>query len=282
MVQSTEKVQVLVATMNQNDFSKVDKMKIASDVFFANQTDTTGYFKKTYNGFSAEMLNTATKGVGVNRNFALQYASGDILLLADDDMVYHDGYADTVLKSFEAHPDADAIIFNIETVGAQVQRRINSGSSRVWIFNALNYGAVRIAVRRNSLIRERISFSTCFGGGTVYSAGEDSLFICDMLKKGFRIYTSPEFIATVDQSSSSWFTGYNQKYIYDKGAFYSAAFGPLALVFGLQDLIRHKRIYKEAELSLFQALNIMKKGIKSYKNILKWSSEDNERVCSDE
>lgn len=282
MVQSAEKVQVLVATMNQKDFSKLDEMKISSDVFFANQTDMTSYFKKEYNGFTAEMLNTATKGVGINRNFALQYASGDILLLADDDMVYHNGYADTVLKSFEEHPDADAIIFNIETVGAHVQRRVNRSSSRVRIFNALNYGAVRIAVRRSSLIRERISFSTCFGGGTVYSAGEDSLFICDMLKKGLRIYTSPEFIATVDQSTSSWFTGYNQKYIYDKGAFYSAAFGPFALIFGMQDLIRHKRIYKEAELSLLQALNILNKGIESYKNILKWSSEDKERACADE
>ena len=282
MVQSTEKVQVLVATMNQKDFSKVDEMKIASDVFFANQTDTTSYEKKEYNGFCAEMLNTETKGVGVNRNFALQYASGDILLLADDDMVYRDGYAETVLKSFEARPDADAIIFNIETVGADVQRRINSGSSSVHIFNALNYGAARIAVRRKSLMRERINFSACFGGGTVYSAGEDSLFICDMLKKGLKIYTSPEFIATVDQSTSSWFKGYNQKYIYDKGAFYSAAFGSRALIFGLQDLIRHKRIYKEAELSFFQAVNIMKKGIKAYKNIQTWSSDDKERVSADE
>ena len=282
MVQSKEKVQVLVATMNQKDFSKVEKMKIASDIFFANQTDTTGYIKKEYNGFIAEMLNTETRGVGVNRNFALQYASGDILLLADDDMVYHDGYAETVLKSFSEHPDADAIIFNIETVGAQVQRRINTGSSAVHIFNALNYGAVRIAVRRKSLIKERICFSTCFGGGTSYSAGEDSLFICDMLRKGFKIYTSPEFIATVDQSTSSWFSGYNQKYIFDKGAFYAAAFGPWALAFGIQDLLRHKKIYKEAELNLIQAVDVMKKGTKAYKNIQAWSPNDEERVCVDE
>lgn len=277
MVQSTEKVQVLVATMHQKDFSKVSEMKIASDVFFANQADKTGYETKAYGGFSAAMLTTETRGVGINRNFALQYSSGDILLIADDDMVYSDGYADTVRNAFAVQPDADAIIFNIETVGAKVQRRMNSKSSRVHMFNALNYGAARIAVRRSSLIRERITFSTCFGGGTSFSAGEDSLFICDMLKRGFKIYTSPEVIATVDQSTSTWFSGYNQKYIYDKGAFYGAAFGIMALPMCLQDLIRHKKIYKDAELSLFQALSLMKKGISGYKEMQPWTQHSAEK-----
>lgn len=277
MIQSTEKVQVLVATMHQQDFSKVSEMKIASDVFFANQADKTGYETKDYGGFSAAMLTTETRGVGINRNFALQYASGDILLLADDDMVYSEGYADTVRREFEAHPDADAIIFNIETVGADVQRRMNQKSSRVRMFNALNYGAARIAVRRNSLMRERIYFSTSFGGGTPFSAGEDSLFICDMLKKGFKIYTSPEVIATVDQSTSTWFSGYNQKYIYDKGAFFGAAFGIIALPMCLQDLIRHKKIYKDAELSLLQALSLMKKGIAGYKKMQPWTQSFDEK-----
>lgn len=33
------------------------------------------------------------------------------------------------------------------------------------------------------LIAKNIKFTTCFGGGTIYSAGEDSMFIWDMLKK---------------------------------------------------------------------------------------------------
>lgn len=267
---NTEKIQVVVATMHQKDFSKIEEMKINSDVVFANQTDETSYSEKSFDGFTAQMISTETRGVGINRNFGLQYASGDILLIADDDMVYEKNYAETVKKAFEELPDADAIIFNIETIGADMGRRKNSGISKVRFYNCLNYGAARIAVRRNSLIRERISFSTCFGGGTIYSAGEDSLFICDMLRKNFKIYTYPATIASVDQTSSTWFSGYNEKYIYDKGVFFGAAFGKTALLMCLQYLLRHPKVYKNAKLSIVQALKLMLKGAKGYKTLTKW------------
>ena len=52
------------------------------------------------------MITTTTHGVGINRNLALFYATGDILLLADDDMVYADGYPEMVRKAFADWPDA--------------------------------------------------------------------------------------------------------------------------------------------------------------------------------
>lgn len=266
-MKKNEKIQVIVATMHQKDFAKIDEMKINSDVIFANQTNETSYTEKHFNDFTAKMISTETRGVGINRNFGLQYADGDILLIADDDMVYTPNYTELARKAFEEFPDADAIIFNIETIGTDMGRRMNNKASRVRIFNCLNYGAARIAVRRSSLIRERISFSTCFGGGTIYSAGEDSLFICDMLRKGFKIYTYPATIASVDQTSSTWFSGYNEKYIYDKGAFFGAAFGKTAPLMCLQYIIRHKKFCQDANLKITQAFRLMKKGAKEYRNL---------------
>lgn len=268
---NSERVQVIVATMHQNDFAKAEEMKINSDVVFANQTDKTSYSEKEFNGFTAKMISTKTRGVGINRNFGLQYADGDILLIADDDMVYTDNYSEIVKKAFEKLPDADAVIFNIETIGADMGRRMNSKISRVRIHNCLNYGAARIAVRRNSLVRERLNFSTCFGGGTMYSAGEDSLFICDMLRKGFKIYTYPATIASVDQTSSTWFSGYNEKFIYDKGAFFGAAFSKTTPLMCLQYLLRHQKVYKSANLSVVQAFMLMLKGANGYKTLIKWN-----------
>ncbi len=268
---NSEKIQVIVATMHQKDFSKIEEMKISSDVVFANQTDETSYSEKKFDGFTAKMISTETRGVGINRNFGLQYAGGDILLIADDDMIYKDNYSETVKKAFEKLPDADAIIFNIDTIGADMGRRMNSKISRVRIHNCLNYGAARIAVRRNSLVRERLNFSTCFGGGTIYSSGEDSLFICDMLRKKMKIYTYPATIASVDQTSSTWFNGYNEKFIYDKGVFFGAAFGKTSLPMCLQYLLRHSKVYKNAKLSVVQALKLMLKGAKGYKSLEKWN-----------
>lgn len=271
-----QKLQVLVATMGQKDFSKIEEMNIASDVIFANQSEDTKYDEKEFEGHLAKMITTATRGVGCNRNIALEYADGDILLIADDDVKYISGYSDVILKAFGEVPQADALIFNIRTVGKFVERRKNKQIKRVHYLNALNYGAVRIAVKRKKLIAKNIKFTTCFGGGTLYSAGEDSMFIWDMLKKGMKIYTYPVVIAEVDQTTSSWFQGYNSKYFYDKGALYCALTNNwIARFLCIQDLLRHQNLFKESGMAFGQIIEQMNKGIKGYKTLLPY--KDNER-----
>lgn len=272
MNHNEERIQILAVTMHQCDFSKVEQMRIATDVLFANQADRNETATKQYDTFQAQMVTTSGRGVGRNRNVALAHATGDILLLADDDVVYCEGYAQMVRRAFRDHADADAIVFNIDTIGASIPSRRNQESKRVRLYNALNYGAVRIAVRRESLLRERICFSGSFGGGAMFSSGEDTLFICDMLRKGFKIYTSSDTIAVVDQRESTWFRGYNEKYLYDKGALNGAAFPVLPSLFCQQYLVRHPEVFREAGLSFFQALELMRRGIKGYRAGMPWKA----------
>lgn len=260
------KLQVLVATIHQTDLSKVEEMNICSDVIFANQAIETSYDENEYDFGKAKMVTTNTKGVGINRNLALLYADGDYLLFSDDDLRYIDGYKEAVLKAFEELPKADGIIFNIATVGGDVERRVNSRIKRVRWYNSMNYGAVRLAVRAVSVSRENIMFNTNFGGGTSFSCGEDTLFIWDMIKKGLKLYTYPLTIATVNQAESTWFRGYNEKYYYDKGVLFSAISRKFALLLCLQDLIRHRN-YKKQGYSFFTAYGFMKNGVKGYKDL---------------
>ena len=261
------KVQVLCATMHQKDFSKISEMNIKTDVVFANQADSVSYTEQRKNGFCAQMITTATRGVGINRNIALMSADADVCLIADDDMRYVDNYAEIVEKAFSALPDADAIIFNIDTIGADFGRRKNTKIKRLHFYNCLNYGAARIALKNNVLKRENIYFSRLFGGGTIYSCGEDSIFIWNLIKKGFRLYAYPVKIAEVKQDTSTWFKGYNKKYLYDKGALFAALSKKFARAFCLQELARHKNIYKEAGVSFFEAYRLMKDGIRGYKEL---------------
>lgn len=267
-----EKLQVLVATMGQKNFSKIEEMNISSDVIFANQSDETKYEEMKISGYRAKMITTTTRGVGCNRNIALSYADGDILLMADDDMQYITNYRELVLEAFKEVSDADALIFNINTIGMDHGRRQNRKVKRVYKWNALNYGAARIAVKRTRLLAENIKFSHCFGGGTLYSAGEDSIFIWEMLKKRMKIYTYPMTIAEVDQTTSTWFCGYNDKYFYDKGALFCALTnGWIAQLFCLQDLVRHFRIYKETGSSFQHKMSAMKKGIRGYGELISYA-----------
>ena len=131
-----DRVEVVCVTMGQKDLTIADKMHITGDAVFGNQAG--GYRKETQSdaGRTLRMITTDTRGVGVNRNIALLHATGDILLFADDDICYADGYADGVRRAYAQHPDADMILFSLDiTQGGRVIRRIKNRDgprSAVW------------------------------------------------------------------------------------------------------------------------------------------------------
>lgn len=262
------KIEVLVAAMNQKDTELIKKMNLQSDAIIGNQCDRNEIQKIKHNKSSITYLSFDERGVGLNRNNALHRSTGDILLFADDDMQYVDNYVDLVQEAFKKIPNADGIIFNIVTEGGRVNRRKNSEIKRVHFHNALNYGTVRVAVKRSSILKNRITFSELFGGGAMFSSGEDSLFIWDMLCKGLKLYTYPVTIGKVQQYESTWFHGYTDKYLYDKGALFKAIGKHLSILLCIQLLLRHKEMYKNR--SFIDALMIMTKGIKGYKKLISY------------
>ena len=104
--------EILCVTMHQKDFSKIKEMNVHSDIIYANQCDYTAYEEYQFEGHVAKMISTQTRGVGINRNIALMYASADICIMADDDVRYEDDAEERILSEFERHPDADVIVFH--------------------------------------------------------------------------------------------------------------------------------------------------------------------------
>ena len=79
-------------------------------------------------------------------------------------------------------------------------------------------------MRKSAVDKACLSFSTLYGGGAKYSAGEDSLFIREAFRKGLKMYAAPAVIAEVKQEQSSWFCGYTDKFFIDKGVLIANAF----------------------------------------------------------
>lgn len=250
------KVQVLVAAMNQNDHSLLEKMNIQSDVIVGNQCNYNSIEEFDYNGHSATYLNFAERGVGLNRNNALMRATGDICLFADDDMVYVDKYVDIVNRAFEELPDADVIIFNLKENNPT--RYIIRRHGRVRFYNYLRYGTARIAVRLSSIHYNGIFFNQCFGGGTKHCHGEDNLFLTECLKKGLKVYSVPEYIATLtEERESTWDCGYDEKYFLDQGSLYYCISHKFFNLLCFQDALRH---CSEYGIGFVKAYSLMKKG----------------------
>lgn len=215
--------EVLCVTMHQNDFSKIEQMNIQSNVVFANQSDCVRYDEFEFNGNTAKMITTNTRGVGINRNLALMYASADICLLADDDVCYYDGYKEKILKEFEAYPKADVFIFNFDSDSEERKQIKYNRTKKCYFWNKMPWAAFKVAFRLSSIKKANVHFTTLFGGGALFPSGEDSLFLSKISQENLRIYVSSETIGKVTFDSSTWFTGYDEKYYFGKGAFYQVA-----------------------------------------------------------
>ena len=261
-----KKLQVLVAAMNQSDLSLAKKMNIRSSAVIANQADRDEIVNCETEFGNIKMVTTATRGVGLNRNIALMASDAEILLFADDDMVYYDGMPEAVAEAFETIPQADVIVFGIDIVkGGKITEKRRCKQKRLHVFNSMKYGTVRVAVRRNSILKKNITFNQCFGGGCPFSAGEDSLFLKACFDAGLKVYSYDYVLGTCCKDQSSWFVGYNEKYFYDKGVLMRNLFPRTAYLFALYFGVRFKR---ETVLSVPARLRCMYAGVKAGKKMI--------------
>lgn len=256
--------EILCVTMHQNDFSKIKQMNIHSDVVFANQADSTSMKELEFEGHRARMITTDTRGVGINRNTALLYAEGEICLFADDDVVYDDDMEKRVIAEFDAHPDADIIIFHFDTDSDRKQVKYDR-TKKCNKLSRMPWGAIRIAFRLNSVQKANIWFTTLFGGGCIFPSGEDSMWLTEAKNKGLTFYASKETIGKVSFEESTWFTGFDEKMYYGKGAFYQTAHPK---TFCLWMLYFTVRTHKKSKLSPAQKISWMKNGREGYKKML--------------
>ena len=248
-------IQVLIATMHQprGDHGLPEKMNIQSDAIVCNQCDRNEFEEFEWNGHRIKWLSLAERGVGLNRNNALMRADGDICLFADDDMRYYDDYVQTIQKSFEEHPDADVLVFNLTE--KEATRKIIRKAGRVRLWNFLRYGTARVAVRTEAVRRNGIYFNQCFGGGTEHCHGEDNLFLAACLQKGLKIYAVPAFIAELtEERPSSWNVGYDEKYLCDQGVLYRTMARRFWKILCLQDALRRRRAYRRSWMESYRIM----------------------------
>ena len=260
-------VQVLIATMNQIDYTLLDKMNIQTNAIVGNQCDRNEISEFEYRDHHIKWLSFKEKGVGLNRNNTLMRATDDIILFADDDVVYYDGYEETIVNYYKNHPNADVVIFNFRMkrgAGEFRERVLKEG--RVNRKSATQYGTYCVSARRERLRFANVCFHLDFGGGTTYSNGEDSIFLQDCLKKKLKVYASKALIGVLDHGSSTWFKGYDDKLFYDKGILFSVIFPKLCSPFSLMHCFKHRNRY--AEYGWLRAYRQMVKGIRfSKKNL---------------
>lgn len=261
-------LEVLLATMNQPNYDLADSVGLECNAIICNQNNSEYSYTEFQNksGNVIKWFDLCEKGVGLNRNTALFRSTADIILMADDDVLYDAGYSETVIKWHEKYPDADVILFNVHP-NKDYQPFECKKVMKITRGNCGRFGAVRISCKRKSVLKNAICFNTMFGGGCEFSAGEDNMFIRDCIRKGLKIIAVPDYLLSLkEERESTWFKGYNQKFFFDLGASYVFHFGIFGHLLAVVQLVRHRDIWLK-DYPLKQAIKDAFDGNRYFKHL---------------
>ena len=245
-----KRLQILISAVNKDPEELIGSMNLGCDAVIVNQLigdfdekikkDGDQDYIQLFEGFEARVITRREKGVGLSRNTALEASDHELIQFGDDDIVYDDGYVSKVIAEFDAHPEADMLLFNVK---AQVGRETywNEDFAKVNWQNYGRYPAYAICARREAIVGSGVKYSLLFGGGAPYMNGEDSLFLHDCLKAGLNIYRTTVAIGKEKQGQSTWFKGYTDKFFFDRGVLYHFLYGRMAVILGFRFLLKNRK-----------------------------------------
>ena len=237
-------VQVLLATMHQKDYSKLESVNIQTSAIIVNQCDSNSIEHFEYKGKKIIWINTTERGLSRSRNMALKYATEEICLLVDDDECLADGYEEIITGAFDSCPSAALLTFNIHSINGVKKRYNNTKIKRLHFYNIMRYGSARIAFKKADIDKNNIRMNVKFGAGSIVSNGEDSIFLHDCLDAKLKVYSWPDTIADIKDGDSTWFQGYTDKFFVDKGMIFATMSPKWCALWCLQYVVRHKKLTK--------------------------------------
>lgn len=252
------KLDVLMSCMHQEDDTLVRRSKITGNAVVINQCGRDDYREyHTQNGL-ARIWFTDQRGLTRSRNMAIACSDADVCLLCDDDEVFVPAYEEKILKTFRELPQADVIIFRMVDYPCSLGDEVRE----LKFPQTMHVSSWQIAFRRESLLRSDVRFDELLGAGTGNGAEEELKFMTDCRKAGLKIYYAPVEIATVAQTESTWFEGFDEAFFYRRGGTTRYILGwPLASLYAVYYVIRKRRLY-EKYLTPGKALRAIFRGIR--------------------
>lgn len=263
------KLEVLISTMHQKDMSLIEKMNINTDALIINQCNKDDNQELLINNKKIRMISYNERGLSKSRNHALENSIGDICVIADDDLVYTNNYADIIVKAYEKYPDADIIAFDVpSTDHDRPTSTLKNGN--VGFLHSMKISSFQITFKRKSFLNNGIKFNELFGAGSKYTCGEENILLTKCLQKGLVIKYVNEEIAIVNHNESTWYRGFDERLFITKGAMFYEISSFLSYLLIIQFAIRKWSLYKK-NVSFLIAYKYMLDGLNEYKNI-KWKA----------
>ena len=132
-----------------------------------------------------EVIRLDQKGLSNNRNNAINFASADIVLIADDDLEYDKDFVDKVLGAFEKDDDLDFALFKIRFKNEK-EYPIEDCDLKIPFPKNYYVTSMEIAFRRKK--SGDLRFYPEMGlGAELMHCGEEELFVFSAIKRGHKV-----------------------------------------------------------------------------------------------
>lgn len=146
-------------------------------------------------------------GLSANRNNSLDHCSADIVLLADDDLIYTPAQIKSVIDTFADNPDVDLATFMVDMHGAPVYPPATCALSEplpkgYWALS------VSIAFRRRAIGDLRFHPMLGLGSPSLHGA-EDALFLLAAIRRKLRCRFFPVVICSHPHQSTGTKSAFN-------------------------------------------------------------------------
>lgn len=256
--------EVMVSIMNQTSKKDVvQRLKLKKCVII-NQVTKDICVQKDDTKLEQKFLSFKEKGLSKSRNRALKTCTGDICIIADDDVIYVDDYERIIQNAYKKYKDADIIAF-VVIEEREIDRNKIYKEGKVGYLKSMKLSSTNITFKRKSLIDNSIYFDEKFGAGSLYPWGEENILLFDCLKKGLKIYYVPIKIADKRYTGeTTWDSSNSVKHFNHQGIIFYRMTKKFYWILILQFVIRKTKIYK-AEMTPFQVLFAMFDGVKEFK-----------------
>ncbi|OCH18770.1 hypothetical protein A6E04_01705 [Aliivibrio logei] len=232
---------------------------IKGDVLLINQCD----FEKDESKDGIRMISNTLRGSSNSRNMALKNATGDICIIADDDVSYLGNYEEIIQDAYERYPDADLITFQIQTPeGTPFKTGYIKNEITHTDMSILKCASIEITFKRKAIIDKGLKLDLEFGLGSKYRVHDEIIFLKDALDAGLKCIYIPVPIVVHPAESSG--TDFNEALLSSKGAAFYRLFGLKGLLFDVAFSIKKYNVYK-SKFSFLGCLKLMINGSLDYK-----------------
>ncbi len=220
-------IEILISTMNRDSLDFLIPMFPYShfsnfSILIVNQTQEEKILTSDFSNI--RVINSFESGLAKSRNLALENAVGKILLIADDDVVFKEGFRIKIIDAYNKFPEATVINFTVENSnGSLIKKYPSSTKTNLSIFDILNTSSIEITLNKKFIDETKIRFDENFGLGAVFEMGEEAIFLSDLKANQKQLVFEPQSIVMHENKTSSEKKSLVNKY-YIQGALFSRMF----------------------------------------------------------